>query len=82
MLDRICGNNHDLFSHTKVLRRSLPLDTTTNEPESVELPLNYLSGKKELGVRFEETIRSKILTRFIKGRISLTLMETIITIPR
>ncbi len=35
-LDRICGNNHDLFSHTIVPRRRLPLDTTTKELESVE----------------------------------------------
>lgn len=37
-LDWICGNNHDLFSHTRVPKRRLPLDMTTREPTSIELP--------------------------------------------
>jgi hypothetical protein len=33
-----------------------------------------------IGLEKESTIRSKILTHFIKGKISLTPMETILTI--
>jgi hypothetical protein len=79
-LDQICGNNHDLFSHTMVPRRKLPLDMIVREPESVELPYKYLSRMKELEVGYEATIGSNSLIHFIKGKISLTLMETILII--
>jgi hypothetical protein len=42
-----------------------------------------LTKSRELGIGLEKesSIRSKILTHFIKGKISLTPMETILVIP-
>jgi hypothetical protein len=34
-----------------------------------------------IGVKRETTVKSKILSHFIKGKISLSLMETILIIP-
>ncbi len=42
-----------------------------------------MTKSRELGIGLEKesSIRSKILTHFIKGKISLTPMETILVIP-
>jgi hypothetical protein len=46
-------------------------------------PKDKITWWKKIGIRFEKIIivKSKILTHFIKVKISLTLMETIFTIP-
>jgi hypothetical protein len=37
-LDRICGSNHDLFSHTKVHRQRVHVDDVVREHGGVNVP--------------------------------------------
>jgi hypothetical protein len=84
MLIRICGANHDLFSHTRVPRRRLSMDTIVKKQKNINLLEGESSRKKKMGIglKKEVTLRSKFLTHFIKGKISLTPMEAILIIPR
>ncbi len=74
-LDELCGNEN-VFSYTRVPRRRLPVEVpptgTVHSPEVVED--NNVMNR-------ESSIRSKILSHFIKGKISLTPMETVMMIP-
>jgi hypothetical protein len=81
-LDRICGANHDLFSHTRAPRRRLPMDIIVREEENINLLEGKSSRKKKMGIALEKevTLKSKILIHFIKGKISLTPMEVILII--
>jgi len=83
-LDKICGASHDLFSHTKAPRRKLLMGTIAREEENTNLLEGKSSRKKKMriGLEKEVTLRSKILIHFIKGKISLTLVEVILIIPR
>jgi hypothetical protein len=83
-MDRIYGANHDLFSHTRVPRRRLLMDTIARKQENTNLLEGESSKRKKMGIRLEKeaTLRSKILTHFVKGKISLTPMEEILIIPR
>jgi len=74
-LDRLC-ENENVFSYTRLPRRRLP----------VELPpagVGPSTEVAEIGTipNQENSIRSKILSHFIKGKISLTPMETVMMIP-
>jgi len=74
-LDRFC-ENENVFSYTRLPRRRLP----------VELPLAGVGPSTEVAgdgtiPNRENSIRSKILFHFIKGKISLTPMETVMMIP-
>jgi hypothetical protein len=74
-LDELCGKEN-VFSHTRIPRRRLP----------VELPPTSVAPQTEVAedsIRMsrEGSIRSKILSHFIKGKISLTPMETMMMIP-
>ncbi len=74
-LDELCGNEN-VFSYTRIPRRRL----------SVELPPTGVAPQTEVaedstGMNREGSIRSKILSHFIKGKISLTPMETVMMIP-
>ncbi len=69
-LNELCGNEN-VFSYTRIPRRRMP----------VELPLANVVPSTEVAednpvVNRENSIRSKILSHFIKGKISLTPMET------
>jgi len=74
-LNKLCGSMN-LFSYTRVPRRRMLVEMaptgTMPPPEAV------MEG---VGVNREESIRSKILSHFIKGKISLTPMETVMMIP-
>jgi hypothetical protein len=74
-LNRLCGNEK-VFSYTRVPRRRVPVEVapTTNAP-SLEV--------EEEGMRMnrETTVKSKILSHFIKGKIALSPMETVLMIP-
>ncbi len=76
-LDRICGKNQDLFSHTKIQRHRVLVDTMVRGQE--EANEKDLAQRKDVNIGLEKDaiIKSKILTHFIKGKISLTPMETI-----
>jgi len=74
-LDKFC-ENENVFSHTRIPRRR----------QSVELPPTAAGSSTEVagdgtGTNREQSIRSKILSHFIKGKISLTPMETVMMIP-
>jgi predicted aspartyl protease len=74
-LDELCGNEN-VFSYTRLPRRRLP----------VELPPSGVAPQTEVvednvGMNRESSIRSKILSHFKQGKISLTPMETVMMIP-
>jgi predicted aspartyl protease len=74
-LDRFC-ENENVFSHTRIPKQRLP----------VELPPAGVGPSTEVAENGtipnpENSIRSKILSHFIKGKISLTPMETVMIIP-
>jgi predicted aspartyl protease len=74
-LDRLC-ENENVFSYTRLPKRRLP----------VELPPAGVGPSTEVAENGtipnqENSIRSKILSHFIKGKISLTPMETVMMIP-
>ncbi len=72
--NRLCGNQK-VFSYTQVPRR-MPIEVapTSNVPS--------LKAQGEgTGVGRETTVKSKILSHFIKGKISFSPMETILMIP-
>jgi predicted aspartyl protease len=75
-LDKLCGNEN-LFSYTRVPRRRMPIEVAP----AGTIPSLKAPGEG-IGVNRETSVRSKILSHFIKGKISLTPMETILMIPR
>ncbi len=71
------------FFPTFTPRRRLPLEPIAKEHEGVNVLEGDLAWRKDVGIGLEkDVIRSKILTHLIKGKIFLTPMETILTIPR
>ncbi len=74
-LNKLCGNEN-LFSYTRVPRRRNPIDVA---PGGV-VPTPEAVGEG-VGTSRDTLIRSKILSHFIKGKISLSPMETILMIP-
>jgi hypothetical protein len=74
-LNKLCGDEN-LFSYTRVLRRRVPVDVT--QGRAVPTPETMGDG---VGANWDTSVRSKILAHFIKGKVSLSLMETILMIP-
>jgi predicted aspartyl protease len=74
-LDKVYGNEN-LFSYTRVPRRRMPVEMapagTVPSPEA---------AGEGTGVGRETSVRSKILSHFAKGKISLTSMEIVLMIP-
>ncbi len=74
-LNRLCGNEK-VFSYTRVPRGRVHVEVApmTNAPSS---------EVEEEGVRMnrETTVKSKILSHFIKGKIALSPMEIVLMIP-
>jgi predicted aspartyl protease len=74
-LNRFCGNEN-VFSYTQIPRRRQPMELTpAGAGPSVEV------AEDGTVTNWEHSIRSKILSHFIKGKISLTPMETVMMIP-
>jgi predicted aspartyl protease len=74
-LNELCGGEN-LFSYTQIPRRRMPVEATpTGSGQSAE---PVIGGA---GANREEFVRSKILSHFIKGKISLSPMETMMMIP-
>jgi hypothetical protein len=82
-LDKICGSNHDLFSHIRVPRQRIHVEINTGEQKGTDVAEGDLARRKDVEISLEKTsiVKSTILTHFINGKISLTPMETILTIP-
>jgi hypothetical protein len=74
-LNELCGGEN-LFSYTRVPRRRMPVEATPTAMERT--PDQAIEG---LGAIREESVKSKILSHFVKGKISLTPMETVMMIP-
>jgi len=72
-LNKLCGNEN-LFSYTGVPRKRTHVEVT---PERVG-PIPEAARE---GAGRDTSVRSKILSHFIKGKISLSPMETILMIP-
>jgi hypothetical protein len=65
-----------VFSYTRIPRRRLLVEL----PPAGVGPSNEVAEDGTISNR-ENSIRSKILSHFIKGKISLTPMETVMMIP-
>jgi hypothetical protein len=74
-LNKLCGNEN-LFSYTRVPRRRTLVDVA---PGGVA-PIPE-AERGEVGANRDTSVRSKILSHFIKGKIPLSPMETILMIP-
>jgi len=74
-LNRLCGSEK-LFSYTRVPRRRVPVEVapmiSAPSPEVEE------EGRR---TNRESSVKSKILSHFIKGKIALSSMETVLMIP-
>jgi predicted aspartyl protease len=74
-LNKLCGDEK-VFSYTRVPRRQIPVEVApvgnVPSPEVAE------EGTR---VHRETNVKSKILSHFIKGKIALSPMETILMIP-
>ncbi len=75
-LNKLCGSEN-LFSHTRVPRRRVLVEVASGGAE----PTPQAVGEG-IGADRDAMVRSKILSHFIKGKISLSPMETILMIPR
>ncbi len=75
-LNELCGNKN-LFFYTRVPRRRTPIDVV---PGGVA-PIPE-AEREGVGANRDASVRSKILSHFIKGKIPLSPMETILMIPR
>jgi len=74
-LNKLCGNEN-LFSYTQMPRRRVPVDVAPGGA----VPTHEAIGDG-VGANRDTSVRSKILAHFIKGKISLSPMETILMIP-
>ncbi len=74
-LNKLCRNDN-LFSYTRMPRRRNPVDVA---PGGV-VPTLEAAGDG-VGVNQDISVKSKILAHFIKGKISLSPVETILMIP-
>jgi hypothetical protein len=74
-LNKLCGNEN-IFSYTQVRRRRMHIEVA---PGGVGPSLE--AAGEGTGVNRETFVRSKILSHFIKGKISLSPMETVLMIP-
>ncbi|CAN5973453.1 unnamed protein product [Sphagnum jensenii] len=74
-LNKLCGSEN-IFSHTRVPRRRVPVEVAAGGAD----PTPQIVGDG-IGVDHDAAVRSKILSHFIKGKVSLSPMETILLIP-
>jgi len=73
--NKLCGNEN-VFSYTRVPRRRMLVEVA---PASAG-PSSKAKGENT-GMNRENSVRSKILSHFIKGKVSMTPMETMLMIP-
>jgi len=74
-LNKLCGNESILL-YIRVPRRRMPVEVS---PAGIEPSPEAAGGG--MGMNRENSVRSKILSHFIKGKVSLTPMETMLMIP-
>jgi len=74
-LNELCGNKN-LFSYTRVPRRRTSIDVALGGVAPIPE-----AEREGVGANRDVSVRSKILSHFIKGKIPLSPMETILMIP-
>ncbi len=74
-LNKLCGDEN-MFSYTRMPIRKVPIDVT--QGGAVLTPEAEGDG---VSASRDTSVRSKILTHFIKGKVTLSPMETILMIP-
>jgi hypothetical protein len=74
-LNRLCGSEK-LFSYTRVPRRRIPVEVAP----TISAPSPEVDEEGRRTNR-ESSVKSKILSHFIKGKIALSPMETVLMIP-
>jgi len=74
-LNKLCGSEN-LFSYTWVPRRRMPVEVMP-----VASGLTADATIEKVGANREESVKSKILSHFVKGKVSLMPMETVMMIP-
>jgi predicted aspartyl protease len=74
-LNKLCGNEN-VFSYTRVPRRRMPIEVAP-----VGAGLSSEAEGENTGMNRENSVRSKILSHFINGKVSMTPMETVLMIP-
>jgi len=78
-LNHVCGEDQHIFFGVRIPNRRLPI---TANPAEAQKEVIIENEQKRANMRSELVVKSKILSHFIKGKISLTPMETILVIPR
>jgi hypothetical protein len=73
-LNKLCGGQN-VFSYTRVLKRRMPVEVV---PSVTVQGLEVIG--EGMGINRKASVKSKIVAHFIKGRISLSSMETILMI--
>ncbi len=53
-LDKICGNNHDLFSHIRVPRRRIHVEVNIGEHKGTDVAKGDLAQRKDMGIHLEK----------------------------
>jgi predicted aspartyl protease len=74
-LNKLCGNEN-AFSYTRVPRRRTPINVTSGGIAPVPK-----AEREGASMSRDVSMKSKILSHFIKGKISLSPMETVLMIP-
>jgi hypothetical protein len=78
-LNRVCGDDQHVFSRVRIPKRRLPIIVNPTEEQEELIAEDEQRGRN---LESKAIVKSKILSHFIKGKISLTPMETILIIPR
>lgn len=73
-LNRLCGANHDAFTGAKIPRRHILVEAVNGKTVD-DCKVGHVDLSRS------STTRSKIFMHFMKGKISLSPMETILVIP-
>ncbi len=77
-LNRTCGPNYNVFSHVRVPRIRIPMNVHVDATPNIKRENFKAKGDGsdvQLGFDKDSNMRSKILSNFIKGKISLSPME-------
>ncbi len=77
-LNHTCGGDQHVFSGVKIPKRKLPI--IANLIKEQEKGIVEKKKHRETNMGIEIVVKSKILSHFIKGKISVTPMETILII--
>jgi hypothetical protein len=74
-LNKLCGNEI-FFSYTRIPKRRMPIEVASGG-----IVQTLEANGERMGMNRETSIKSKILSHFIKKKISLSPMEIILMIP-